>query len=181
MNTAAIYHRPESEFAYLYTEETMHIRLRTAKGDIASVQLVQGDPYLLGKEKWYQQSLTMEKLVSTELYDYWFIALSAKFKRLSYAFTLVGTDGLTAFYGEHGIYPLEEKYLAMANNYFRMPYFHEIDRFKAPEWVKETVWYQIFQSVLQMVIPPMILKGRCRGDLKDQIDKIFLVEICKGC
>ena len=107
MNTAAIYHRPESEFAYLYTEETMHIRLRTAKGDIASVQLVQGDPYLLGKEKWYQQSLTMEKLVSTELYDYWFIALSAKFKRLSYAFTLVGTDGLTAFYGEHGIYPLE--------------------------------------------------------------------------
>ncbi len=25
-----------------------------------------------------------------------------------------------------------------------MPYFHEIDRFKAPEWVKETVWYQIF-------------------------------------
>ena len=53
----------------------MHIRLRTAKGDIASVQLVQGDPYLLGKEKWYQQSLTMKKLVSTELYDYWFIAL----------------------------------------------------------------------------------------------------------
>ncbi len=50
MNTAAIYHRPESEFAYLYTEETMHIRLRTAKGDIASVQLVQGDPYLLGKK-----------------------------------------------------------------------------------------------------------------------------------
>ena len=51
---------------------------------------------------------------------------------------------MRAFYGEHGIYPLEEKYLEMANNYFRMPYFHEIDRFKAPEWVKETVWYQIF-------------------------------------
>jgi glycosidase len=32
----------------------------------------------------------------------------------------------------------------MANNYFRMPFFHEIDRFKAPQWVKETVWYQIF-------------------------------------
>ena len=57
---------------------------------------MQGDPYLL-ERKWYQQSLTMEKLVSTELYDYWFIALSAKFKRLSYAFTLVGADGLRAF------------------------------------------------------------------------------------
>ena len=25
-----------------------------------------------------------------------------------------------------------------------MPYFQEADRFKVPEWVKETVWYQIF-------------------------------------
>ena len=64
MNTAAIYHRPESEFAYLYTEETMHIRLRTAKGDIASVQLVQGDPYLLGKEKWYQQSYLRSYMIT---------------------------------------------------------------------------------------------------------------------
>ena len=50
MNTAAIYHRPESEFAYLYTEETMHIRLRTAKATLP-LSNVQGDPYLLGKEK----------------------------------------------------------------------------------------------------------------------------------
>ena len=30
------------------------------------------------------------------------------------------------------------------NFYFRIPYFHQIDRFTIPEWVKETVWYQIF-------------------------------------
>lgn len=23
-------------------------------------------------------------------------------------------------------------------------FFHEVDRFKAPDWVKNTVWYQIF-------------------------------------
>ena len=45
MNTAAIYHRPESEFAYLYTTDTMHIRLRTARGDVRSVSLLHGDPY----------------------------------------------------------------------------------------------------------------------------------------
>ena len=39
-----------------------------------------------------------------------------------------------------------------------------------------TVWPDVV-----LVIPRMILKGRCRGDLKDQIDKIFLVGICKGC
>ena len=34
MNFAAIYHRPESEMAYLYDPQTMHIRLRTAKNDV---------------------------------------------------------------------------------------------------------------------------------------------------
>ncbi|MHC5269422.1 glycoside hydrolase family 13 protein [Enterococcus sp. LJL98] len=143
MNTAAIYHRPESEFAYLYDANTLHLRLRTAKGDVAKVHLVSGDPYLV-HTKWYDQPQAMEKILATDLYDYWFLAVTAGTKRLSYGFTLEGEDGLTAFYGDHGIYPLTEKTLAMPNNYFRMPYFQEADRFKAPEWVKETVWYQIF-------------------------------------
>ena len=49
MNTAAIYHRPESEFAYLYDSETLHLRIRTAKGDVAHVHLVSGDPYLVNQ------------------------------------------------------------------------------------------------------------------------------------
>ena len=37
MNTAAIYHRTESEYAYLYTNELMHVRLRTARADCKNV------------------------------------------------------------------------------------------------------------------------------------------------
>lgn len=33
MNLAGIYHRPESEMAYLYTKDVMHIRLKTAQKD----------------------------------------------------------------------------------------------------------------------------------------------------
>lgn len=83
----------------------------------------------------------MEKLVFMELYDYWFIVLSVKFKCFLYVFILVGMDGLMVFYGEYGIYFLEEKYLVMVNNYFWMLYFYEIDCFKVFEWVKEMVWY----------------------------------------
>lgn len=144
MNTAAIYHRPESEFAYLYDNQTMHIRLRTAKGDIDRVWLLHGDPYNLHLEEWYKKPLAMTKILATNVYDYWFVEVTAPFKRLSYAFSLEGADDLQAFYGEHGLFPLEEDVLKGPNNYFRMPYFHEIDRFKAPAWVKETVWYQIF-------------------------------------
>ena len=143
MNTAAIYHRPESEFAYLYDKDTLHLRLRTAKGDVAKVALVSGDPYLV--DRWcHEVPQPLEKILSTDLYDYWFIQVTSESKRLSYGFTLEGEDGLTAFYGDHGLYPLTNQVLALPNNYFRMPFFQEVDRFKAPEWMKETVWYQIF-------------------------------------
>ncbi|GMA53034.1 hypothetical protein GCM10025857_43910 [Alicyclobacillus contaminans] len=51
MNTAAIYHRPSSEFAYLYEKDVLHLRLRTAKGDVSCVQLIWQDPYLIEKSK----------------------------------------------------------------------------------------------------------------------------------
>ncbi|WP_084821873.1 glycoside hydrolase family 13 protein [Bacillus sp. SA1-12] len=144
MNTSAIYHRPESEFAYLYDQETLHVRLRTARGDVREIALLHGDPYLLRKEEWYNKPLRMIKTLTTDLYDFWLVEVTAPFKRLSYAFTLEGYDGISVFYGDHGVYPLKEEFLQKPNNYFRMPYFQEVDRFKAPEWVKQTVWYQIF-------------------------------------
>ena len=144
MNTTAIYHRPESEFAYLYEKDKMHIRLRTARQDVRHVQLLCGDPYTLYKEAWYQQRIEMKKILSTDLHDYWQVSVGAEFRRLSYGFSIESYDGLHVFYGDHGVYPFEQQYLEMNNNYFRMPYFQEADRFKIPEWAKETVWYQIF-------------------------------------
>ncbi|WP_122645633.1 glycoside hydrolase family 13 protein [Enterococcus mediterraneensis] len=144
MITSAIYHRPDSEFAYLYKKDLMHIRIRTARGDIKQVNLLHGDSYSLHEEKFYQRPLAMTKYLSTDLYDYWVAETKEKYNRMSYAFEVIGFDGIRVLYGDHGVYPFEEEYLTMPNNYFKMPYFHEADRFKAPEWVKETVWYQIF-------------------------------------
>ncbi|WP_220514862.1 alpha amylase N-terminal ig-like domain-containing protein, partial [Streptococcus pneumoniae] len=39
MELSAIYHRPESEYAYLYKDKKLHIRIRTKKGDIESINL----------------------------------------------------------------------------------------------------------------------------------------------
>ena len=144
MNTGAIYHRPESEFGYLYTKDTMHIRLQVAKNDVSKVELLAGDPYLLDTERWFEQPYEMDFKLQTELFDYYNIEISAKYKRLSYMFKVTGLDGSEILYTDQGIFPAEETYYLMPNNYFRMPYFHEIDRFKAPDWVKQTVWYQIF-------------------------------------
>lgn len=144
MNTAAIYHRPESEYAFLYTKDTFRIRLRTSKDDIKNVYLLSGDPYTIASEKWYLEELPMKKSVSTLVHDYWEVEQTSTTRRLQYGFHIVGIDGTECFYGDQGIFSYEPTTLAEANYYFRMPYFHEIDRFKMPQWAKETVWYQIF-------------------------------------
>ena len=144
MEKSAILHRPDSEYAYLYQEGEFHIRLRTKKDDVTTAFLISGDPYLFGEDQWYQEQQPMTLLASTEIHDYWQIVVEAPYRRLQYAFSLVGKDQETVFYGDRGSFEDTKAVREVAGYYFRMPYFHEIDRFKAPDWVKKTIWYQIF-------------------------------------
>ena len=147
MNIAALYHRTESEFAYLHTQDKLHIRLRTAKGDVHKVSLVQNDPYKLWGE-WYKdifkEKRPMDIIASTDIHDYWMIETGEEHKRLLYAFHIVANDGEEVFYCDRGVYPVRKPYTSDHNYYFRYPYFHAIDMIKSPHWVRETVWYQIF-------------------------------------
>ena len=144
MNYAGIYHRPESEFAYLYTKDSMRIRLQTARNEIKSVGLISGDFYTFAEEKWYQKQQSMNKAYTTDNHDYWEIEVTAPHHRLAYAFCITDYAGKKVFYTDQGAFDFEEQRLNRDNLYFRMPYFQEIDRFKVPEWVAKTVWYQIF-------------------------------------
>lgn len=150
MNKAAIYHRPESEYAYLYTADELRLRIRTAKNDIQSISVIAGDPYNWQNGTWQKSAnVVMKKTLVTETHQYWQASLTAPFNRLNYGFILTDSLGDSIFYGDQGFETLtsssnDDNSLMGANNYFKMPYFQEIDRFKAPEWVKKTVWYQIF-------------------------------------
>ena len=46
MELTAIYHRPESEYAYLYKDGQLHIRIQTKKEDIKRIFLHYGDPFI---------------------------------------------------------------------------------------------------------------------------------------
>ena len=52
MELTAIYHRPESEYAYLYKEGQLHIRIRTKKNDVQKVILHYGDPFIFIEDKY---------------------------------------------------------------------------------------------------------------------------------
>lgn len=188
MNIAAIYHRPESEFAYLYTQETMRIRLQTAKEDVKTVALISGDHYLFN-QKWYLEKEIMGKGLTTAHHDYWEIEVSSEYRRLSYAFYIEDHEGNEYFYCDQGIFPYQEEFMQQDSAYFRMPYFHEIDRFKAPEWVHQTVWYQIFPERFNNGNPANDPEGTLPwgskkpdredffgGDLQGIIDKLDYLE-----
>ncbi|MGX7125252.1 glycoside hydrolase family 13 protein [Enterococcus viikkiensis] len=189
MNHAAIYHRPESEFAYLYKKDLMRIRLQTARNEIKSVGLISGDFYTFSDEKWYKKQQAMRKAYTTDTHDYWEIEVTAPHRRLAYAFCIIDFQGNSVFYTDQGIFEHEEYRLTHDNLYFRMPYFQEIDRFKIPDWVPQTVWYQIFperfyngdlsndpEAVLAWGSEAPTRENFFGGDLQGVIDKLDYLE-----
>lgn len=150
MDFSSVFHEAKSAMAYAYDHETIHLRLRAKKGLLSSVHLIAGDPFQYdmvdGTMQWVQWApetpLTHE--ATTALHDVFFIAIKPPFKRLKYAFVL----NQTHVYGTREIIDLAVHPELKTNlfNYFNFPYLLDEDRFKAPEWAKNQIWYSIFPS-----------------------------------
>lgn len=158
MELTAIYHRPESEYAYLYKDKQMHIRIRTKKDDIATINLNYGDPFIFMEDS-YEDTKEMVKVTSDDLFDYWQVEVSVGFARIQYLFELKGKDGQSILYGDRGCADNTPENLASERNGFKLPYIHEIDRCQVPDWVSETVWYQIFPERFANGNPELSPKG----------------------
>lgn len=136
----AIYHRPKNNFAYSYDEKTIHIQLRAKKNDLTQVKLVHGDPYAWDDGKWVSEELEMKLAGSDELFDYWFAALQPPLRRLRYGFKCISQNE-TLYYMERGFYEENPQNCGFC---FSFPFLNPADVFNAPDWVKDTIWYQIF-------------------------------------
>ncbi|OAS86837.1 MULTISPECIES: alpha-glycosidase [Metabacillus] len=136
----AIYHRPKNNFAYAYDKETLHIRLRSKKGDLVKVFLIHGDPYQWTAAGWSNTTKPMTLEGSDDLFDYWFAEIKPEFRRLRYGFEIYSNTE-SAVYGERGF---SDKDPRDSGFYFCFPFLNSVDVFEAPSWVKNTVWYQIF-------------------------------------
>ena len=166
MNLHAIFHLPESNYAYAYDKDTLHIRLRTAKNDANQVTLRAGDPYhwavgggggnlnAEGAMGWVCEDISMKKEASTDLFDFWFAVVKPPLKRLRYGFIIEGSSQ-KIFYGEGGVSEYDdtktgetlssgETHFTQIKNYFCFPFLNAADVYDSPEWAKNTVWYQIF-------------------------------------
>lgn len=143
MELTAIYHRPESEYAYLYKDGQLHIRIRTKKEDVKRIVLHYGDPFIF-IEDLYEATKEMDKVTTDDLFDYWQVSVSVRHARIQYLFELEDTAGEKILYGDRGVAAYTKENLDFVMNGFKLPFIHEIDGCAVPDWVAQTVWYQIF-------------------------------------
>jgi len=137
----SIKHRAVNQYAYARDKETIDIMLETKKDDMKTVELIFADPYDFKDDKWQFRTKRMVKTGTTELTDYWKLSVKPPYKRLRYGFLCIDKQNNEIIVTERGYY---NSIPADIGNFFCFPYLHESDIFQAPEWVKDTVWYQIF-------------------------------------
>jgi cyclomaltodextrinase len=134
----AIYHRPKNNWSYAYDRETVHLRLRTKRGDVARVSLIYGDKY-----NWHiigSQTVEMKVFARDSLFDYWQAAVKLTYRRLKYGFKLQDGDE-TLWMNEQGFHESEPTNVYV---YYEFPFLNPADVFSPPPWVKDAVFYQIF-------------------------------------
>lgn len=137
MQLESVYHRPKLNWAYAYDEKTIHLRLRTKKDDVTDVSAWVGDKYAWDDTK---ELLPMEKTFTDKLFDYWECEVEPPLRRLKYGFLL--KDGKETWWMSENDFHLEAP--SVPDRLFEFPFINPVDVFKTPEWVKDTVFYQIF-------------------------------------
>lgn len=86
---SSIYHRPTDEYAYPIDKHTLHIKLRTRKEEVQTVQLLFGDQYEWKDGAWISQQIEMEKVATDALFDYWLLSIQPTYKRIRYGFFIL--------------------------------------------------------------------------------------------
>lgn len=142
MQIESIFHQPYDQYAFPINNESYCLRLRTKKGDCASIKLFFGDPFDFNELGWkFDTQLNMSVAFSTVLFDYWEVKVIPPNKRMKYLFQIKnGQESI--FYGECGIFNHFNPH--DLSNCFTLPYLHRNEVITPPKWVENTVWYQIF-------------------------------------
>lgn len=155
MNFAAIYHKTSEQMSYPLDRNHLIINLKTGY-DVSQVFIIHEDPFIAGiaggNEQWTgeREEIIYKKYLPYQIW--WTTTLRPPYKRCKYYFEL-HTENEVFYYFEDGF--LTEEQIHMSGRlfqYFTVPWMNISDINQTPEWVSNTVWYQIF--------PDRFCKGR---------------------
>ena len=168
MELSAIIHRSAWTDAYAVDKDTVVLNLRTGK-DITAVNLICEDPFTFGISgdiSWVGECVPMELKRELKHCNIWSAKVSPRYKRLQYYFEI--------FCGEEKLLMMEDDFYTEESlhasgrwkQYFKFPWLNESDVITVPQWVEDTIWYQI--------MPDRFCRSGatpCRMPLKDWEDR----------
>ncbi len=145
----AIYHQPYGNYAYPIAEDTLFIQLRAKKGDLEQASIVYDGRYRVWETNPPRYSVEMTKYAADNLFDYFRAEIKYPDKRFRYYFTL--DDGKNQlYYGGNFTDDIPE-----STDCFEYSYICERDYFTTPDWVKNSVFYQIFPDSFNNANPEL--------------------------
>lgn len=136
----AIYHRPESSFAYAISPKAIAVILRVAQNDkFDRIEILYNNKYNFTNER---KTLEMHRCAEDGAFAYYRAELTLPDARFAYIFRLKH-GGKVYYYSEDGLtgeYHFDIAYYT----FFQFPFIHLVDMLRTPTWTKYAVFYQIF-------------------------------------
>lgn len=147
MNLSAIFHRCQDNYCYCLDEDTIVISIRTGY-DIDKVTLLHTDPFktgiMGGNHRLIGTPLDMCEVKHLENHILWTARIKPEFKRLAYYFLIESGAEKYYLYEDRFYTPDEVKSYTGRQQLFTFPWMNPSDIIHTPNWVNETIWYQIF-------------------------------------
>ena len=137
MKQESIFHISDTPFAFPVCKDTLRLRLKSAKDDLAECTVFYKDRYQWGKPFSVSR---MEPACQTEFSDYFETDIQLESSRFLYFFCLKDKKGAVLFYNERGFWETEPK----EPGAFHFPYIAQADLYRPVKWAQEGICYQIF-------------------------------------
>ncbi len=147
MEFTGVYHRTSEQMSYPLNEDELIVNLKTGY-DVERVFLHYGDPYeagiMGGSEKWTgkREEIVFKKRLRHQLW--WTTTLRPEYKRCKYYFELHTKDEVWYYFEDGFLTPEQVQMEGRMLQCFIVPWMNPADVNRTPDWVNETVWYQIF-------------------------------------
>ncbi len=140
MNKYAIYHQPESRYAYALSTNELLITLRVAANDVFdSIEILYNNKYDFTKK---YNVLPMNRELCDGTFAYYRINIELSDVRFAYIFRITEKNKVY-FYSEDGIsenYDFERAYYT----FFQFPFINKVDVMPLVSWSEKAVFYHIF-------------------------------------
>lgn len=147
MNYSGIFHTATDNMCYAINDNELVINIKTDY-DVDRIILHYGDPFATGimggKTTWNGSQVEINTFTRLAYQKLWSATVTPEFKRCRYFFEIISEDEV-CYYLEDGI--KSKKEFESYNGrfqYFFFPWINSADVNRVPQWVNQTIWYQIF-------------------------------------